>query len=352
MRLKILSWRLLAAFTLTLPVASMASPVGDAIHRPSLQISQPARAVLLSVARAGQRFVAVGERGVVTFSDDGGANWSQAPSPVSVTLTKVAFADERNGVAVGHGGVVLVTSDAGASWVVRLDGRKLAQIALQTAATDLEKQDAERLVSDGPDKPFLDIVLWDSQEMLAVGAYGLAFHSRDGGVSWQSWMNRIPNPKALHWYVARREGQTVLLAGEQGLLATSSDAGVTFRSMDSPYRGSWFAGELKAGGQMLLAGMRGNLWRSKDAGTSWTQFSVPSKASIFATTKLQGGGVLLANQSGLVSIQQDENVRVIEGNPLPPVADIQRLSNGDVLTVGTGGVAVLQVKAASDKGRP
>ena len=62
------------------------------------------------------RIVAVGERGLVILSDDRGASWRQVPSPVSVTLTMVRFADEQHGVAVGHGGTVLTTDDAGTTW--------------------------------------------------------------------------------------------------------------------------------------------------------------------------------------------------------------------------------------------
>src|SRR3989344_304981 len=88
--------------------------VGDALQRPALSVKAPQRAVLLAAAAAGQRLVAVGERGVVALSDDRGVTWQQAACPVSVSLTMVRFADERHGVAVGHGGTGLTTSDAGA----------------------------------------------------------------------------------------------------------------------------------------------------------------------------------------------------------------------------------------------
>jgi len=201
--------------------------------------------LLAGVQPAGARVVAVGERGVIALSDDGGATWRQAPCPVSVTLTMVRFADDRHGVAVGHGGTVLMTSDAGANWVVRLDGRRAAQLAKEAATTPQEQREAERLVSDGPDKPFLDVIVWDATRFLVVGAYGLAFHSSDGGTTWSPWMARLANPKSRHWYMARRAGNALWLAGEQGLLARSTDGGETFQSVASPYQGSWFAGELQ-----------------------------------------------------------------------------------------------------------
>lgn len=110
-----------------------------------------------SAARAGDRMVAVGERGLIVVSDDRSATWRQVPSPVSVALTTVRFADALHGVAVGHGGTVLTTGDGGLNWAVRLDGRRVAQLALDAAKVSgdaLRLKDAQRLVTDGPDKPF------------------------------------------------------------------------------------------------------------------------------------------------------------------------------------------------------
>src|SRR4051794_18073542 len=86
--------------------ACAAEPVGAAIDRPAQAVRAPERAVLLGAAQAGAAWVAVGERGLVLRSEDGGARWQQVAAPVSVTLTSVRFANERQGIAVGHGGTV------------------------------------------------------------------------------------------------------------------------------------------------------------------------------------------------------------------------------------------------------
>jgi photosystem II stability/assembly factor-like uncharacterized protein len=312
--------------------------VGDALQRPALAVKAPQRAVLLSAALAGSRVVAVGERGILALSDDRGASWRQAPSPVSVTLTMVRFADERHGVAVGHGGTVLTTDDAGASWRLRLDGRRLAELAKAAATTPEAQQDAERLLADGPDKPFLDVLMWDAKRLLAVGAYGLAFYSADGGERWALWMDRLPNPKALHWYVARRAGNTLLLAGEQGLLARSDDGGQTFQAMNSPYKGSWFAGELSADGQTVLAGLRGNVWRSSDGGAQWAQLASPVPATITAMAVGADGALLLASQAGVVLRLQGDALVPLKAPPVPMPSALLPLRGGPLLTLGVTGV--------------
>lgn len=332
----VLAGGLLLAALLALPAG--AAPVGDALQRPALMVRSPERSVLLSLAQAGERWVAVGERGIVVLSDDGGQRWRQAPCPVSVTLTAVRFADARRGVAVGHGGAVLTTADGGESWQLRLDGRRVAQLAQAAASTPEARKDAERLLADGPDKPFLDVLLWDAQRLLAVGAYGLAVYSADGGATWAPWSARVPNPKGLHWYVARRSGDTLLLAGEQGQIVRSDDGGASFRAVASPYKGSWFAGELLPDGRVLLAGLRGNVWRSADGGTNWAPIASPMPASITAMLALPGDGWLLANQAGALLRLQGDTLVPLPGAPLAMPAALAARADGKLLVAGLGGV--------------
>lgn len=333
------------ALAITAPAVAGAAPVGDALQRPALAVRQPERAVLLSMARAGDRLVAVGERGIVALSDDGGTRWRQAPCPVSVTLTMVRFADARNGVAVGHGGAVLTTADAGDSWQLRLDGRRVGQIARETASTPEARKEAERLVADGPDKPFLDVIVWDARRMLAVGAYGLVLHTADGGASWTPWMSRVPNPKALHWYVARRQGDTLLLAGEQGQIVRSDDGGSTFRPLASPYKGSWFAGDIQPDGRLLLAGLRGNVWRSTDAGASWQAIANPIPASITAIAA-SGSDWLFASQAGAVLRLQGEALVPVEAAPLAMPSALLAVREGRVIAAGMAGIQPVATAAA------
>lgn len=320
--------------------------VGDALLRPALTLKAPQRAVLLAAAQAGPRSVVVGERGVIAFSDDKGVSWQQASCPVSVSLTMVRFVDDRHGVAVGHGGTVLTTADAGSTWTLRLDGRRLATLAKEAATTPEAQRDAERLIADGADKPFMDVVLWDARRMLAVGAYGLAFHTADGGQTWSPWMDRLPNPKGLHWYVARRQGDALLLAGEQGLLARSSDGGKSFEALPSPYKGSWFAGEVQSDGRVVLAGLRGNAWRSSDGGSTWSQLTSPTQSAITAMAGDGQGGLLLASQAGAVLRLEGDALVPLNVQPVPLPSALLAQRQGPLLALGVAGVTPVVAREA------
>lgn len=330
-----------AGLLLAVGSAIAASPVAEAPQRAALMVKAPARTVLLAAARAGERIVAVGERGIIVLSDDGGQQWRQVPVPVSVSLTAVGFADARHGVVTGHGGIVLVTSDGGQSWTRRLDGREAARIALDVARASGDAAQvaaAERLVADGADKPFFDVVLFDAKRFVVVGAYGLAFATEDGGQRWQAWMPRLDNPKALHLHAIRRSGDTLLIAGEQGLLLRSDDAGRGFRRLVSPYRGSWFTAELASSAEMVVGGLRGNAWRSGDGGLSWTQLATPTAAAITASALAADGTLLLANQAGQVLRAQGHQLVPVGTRTLPPASGLVEASRHQWLAVGLAGV--------------
>lgn len=299
------------------------APVGPALDRPALQVRAPERAVLLAAATSSGGLVAVGERGLAVMRSADGSAWQQRPTPTSVTLTAVRFVDATHGVAVGHGGVVLTTADGGQTWQRRLDGRQIAALVLEDAKASGDAarlKDAERLVADGPDKPLLDVLAWDTQRLLVVGAYGVALHSADGGKTWTSWMGRLPNPRGLHVYAVRRAGDRLLVVGEQGLLLASDDGGATFRALASPYKGSWFTAEMPAADAWVIAGLRGNAWRTVDGGASWQPLAGKATASITASVLDAQGRLLLGNQAGMVLRVDGDSLRPLFDQPLAPIA--------------------------------
>ncbi|MDR7152027.1 photosystem II stability/assembly factor-like uncharacterized protein [Hydrogenophaga palleronii] len=332
--------------------AARGEPAGPdrfhALSQPALRVRAPARSVLLAAAPAGQRIVAVGERGLIALSDDGGVTWRQARQvPVSTTLTAVRFTDPENGLAVGHGGVILSTRNGGEDWQLKADGRTLAlsakaaaqarQAAGDPRAPHLLKE-AELLVQDGPDKPLLDVIHDGNGRAIVIGAYNLIFESTDGGVSWKSAQDRLDNPRAKHLYALRAHGPTWLLAGEQGLLLRSVDGGRTFSPLRVPYEGSWFALAVTAQGEWVVAGLRGNVFYSADAGQSWKQIEGVPPVSIVSATAAPDGSVLLANQSGeLFSTRSGAPALPLGLPPLPPLSQALMMASGEILAVGMGG---------------
>lgn len=347
-----LAMRLLVIGAMLIAQGAGAAPIGDALDRASVAVRAPERAVLLGAAQAGARLVAVGERGLVVLSDDGGRHWSQAVTPTSVTLTTVRFANATHGWAVGHSGVVLATQDAGKSWRRQLDGRQLAQLVLDAALAGGDAkaiQDGERLKTDGPDKPLLDLLVIDQHRLLAVGAYGIALGSEDGGKTWTSWMPRLPNPKGLHLYAARLRGSTLLLAGEQGLVLQSGDAGRSFRRIETPYKGSFFTAELPADDTIVLAGLRGTALRSVDAGVSWSTLAAAMPVSITASALTSDGRLLATNQAGFVLALQGDQMQPVHAKALPPLNGLLPRPGGAVMALTVQGAMPVPTEPGAAK---
>lgn len=344
-----LTLALIAANAVGATTAASAAVVGDALDRPAVVVRDPSHAVLLAAAQAGARVVAVGERGIVLTSDDGARTWRQSPAPVSVSLTALRFADATRGYLVGHGGTVLATTDGGRTWARKLEGRTLAQLELDAAKAGGDPaalKSAERLVADGPDKPLLDVLVQDALRAVVVGAYGIAFATEDGGTTWTSWRSRLDNPKELHLYAVRKRGDMVAVAGEQGLLLVSVDAGKSFKRLTTPYKGSFFTVELPPDGEIVVAGLRGNVWRSTDGGASWGQIASPAPVSITASALRSDGSLVFVNQAGMVLGLKQGVLQPLPSGPLPPLNGVAALSDGALLTVSIHGARLLDAAGA------
>ncbi len=333
----------------------------DVLAQLSVMSGQATHAVLLAVTRAGKRLVAVGERGVLLVSDDNAVSWRQVQLPVSTTLTAVQFVDDQQGWAIGHSGVVLHTTDAGNSWSLQLDGRRAAALELAAAEAQVKSladddnaqrrvSRAQRLVADGPDKPFLALSFSDARHGLVVGAYGLAMHTDDGGQSWQSWMDRIANPQGLHLYAIGQSHSAIYLAGEQGLLLRSLDGGGQFEALDSPYEGSYFSLALESDGAVLVGGLRGKVFRSRDQGAHFEALENPLPVSLGSATRI-GDQLLWVNQAGGV-LRSTDRLSVLQPLPMPPgppLIAIVDAPDGALVGVGFSGVSRLSMPAVGER---
>lgn len=282
----------------------------DPLSQPAVLSSRAQSGVLLSVARAGDRLVAVGERGTILLSDDQGQSWQQAASPVSVSLTRVSFTDAQHGWAVGHGQVVLATQDGGKSWTRQLDGVQAAKLELDAVnghpqASEEQRKQAQRLVDQGPDKPFLDVHFFDAQRGLVVGAYGAIFATQDGGKTWRSRRADVPNPTGRHLNHLLVQGPSVYLAGEQGALFHAAAPDAAFKPIQTPYAGTFFGIFASSQGDLLAYGLRGNVWRNAAGSETWDKVNTPAPVTITAATRLSDGRLVLVDEAGKLLLSAD-----------------------------------------------
>jgi photosystem II stability/assembly factor-like uncharacterized protein len=320
---------------------------------PAEQAPLALKSLLLDIAHAGSRFVAVGERGHVLVSDNRGQTWTQAQTvPTQELLTAVCFSDERHGVAVGHDEVALVTTDAGNSWQ-------------RTHYAPEARQ------------PLLD-VLCNGSDVIAVGAYGTYFVSLDRGVTWtdrkfEATAPPSAKPTGAHGAAPKNgpysddkngsdddiggdfhlnrivgaSGSRLYIAAEAGHLYRSDDAGRTWSELPSPYDGSFF-GVLPLDGDTLLAyGLRGHLYRSEDAGQTWRQISVGTEAMLNDAIRLPSDGVAVVGLSGTVLLSNDNGQTFIlkQQDDRKGLSALLGVGVSELITVGEAGVKAIPIEA-------
>lgn len=318
-------------------------------ERPALMTDEARKSITIGLASAGPRLVGVGERGVILVSDDHGSSWRQVPSPVSITLTAVDFVNRKLGWAVGHAGVILHTKDGGETWVKQFDGVRAAEAIAErvSEATAGMSEDearslrdyADYMVQDGPDKPFLDVLFETEDSGVVIGAFGLAFRTRDGGETWEPWFERIDNPEMLHLYKLSTNGKGLAIVGERGLFLTAKDFEGHFVSHITPYDGTFFTVAPASAGKWVLAGLRGNAFISSATGSNYEQLSLESQASLNGSLALADGTVFLVDQGGNVYRvdAQEGELKPLRLNSLPPLADLVPSGDGTLIAASYRG---------------
>jgi photosystem II stability/assembly factor-like uncharacterized protein len=335
-----------------------------ALNTPSLKVRSFAQVYLVAVTLADRRLVAVGEHGVILFSDDDGASWTQAQVPVDVTLTCVMFSTPQIGWAAGHYGVVLNTTDAGATWTMQLNGIQLNQIALANAqaaaadastpsnaspALDLALHRASMFAERGPDKPLFTMVLLGPQKLLVLGAYRIAMMTEDGGKTWMDWSLRFYDRLSHDLYDATWIGQDIYVAAETGLIFRSSDAGETFLQIAQvtppPVTTTMFGIQGAKDGSIITFGVAGNCFRSTDGGNSWNTVNLGTQDDLIASRMLPDGTILIAQESGGLFASRDNGAIFTQSPDFPqiPIADFQPGLNSDLIFVGPAGPTRMQL---------
>ncbi|HJV26467.1 MAG TPA: YCF48-related protein [Aromatoleum sp.] len=320
------------------------------LDRPAVASSLASQSPMMAVAAAGNRLVAVGQRGHIVYSDDRGSTWKQAEVPVSTDLVAVTFPSEKLGWAVGHGGVVLHSSDGGAHWVKQLDGKQSAELSVRyleaqaatnpDAAVSVARE--KRLQQDGGTQPLMAVFFENESKGYVVGSFNRIFRTQDGGKTWTPLMDRTDNPDELHFYSVVGDHQAVYVAGEGGMVLRFDAGKNRFVAHPLPYQGSVF-GLLKLESDTVLAfGLRGSLFRSANGGGSWDKIALGTSAGITSGVVLPGGEVLLATQGGEVLRSTDQGKTFAAVKPAHSMSyyGIVGSPQGGIVLAGSEGVRV------------
>jgi photosystem II stability/assembly factor-like uncharacterized protein len=328
----------------------------DVLNLPAPLSSRATESNLYGIARAGSRLVAVGQRGIVLYSDDKGRSWSQGQVPVRSVLLDVFFANDNLGWAVGHDGVILHSADGGETWAKQLDGYQLNESGLayygglarenpDNEAYAMVLGEFEFAAEQGADKPFLTVYFADEKRGFAMGAYGFSVATEDGGANWVPVMEH--GPLAFrHVFDYEIVGDRFFLTQEMGYILTGQiGQRASVASIIPFYDGSFYTMTSSEQGDLLVAGLRAAAFRSDDGAQTWELLELPTSASINGSARLADGRIVLVSQNGELLVSDDDG-RTFEVAPLKntfPFSSVIETDPGQLVLVGLGGVLAVSL---------
>lgn len=287
--------------------------------------------LLLGVASAGSRLVAVGQRGHIIYSDDQGKSWTQAKVPTRSLLTAVFFVDAQHGWAVGHDTQILASTDGGVTW-------------------NLQHEELER------ESPLVNVWFENLEHGIAVGAYGTMLETTDGGKTWEDISDLLDNEDGVHLNsIIQVKDAGLLIAAEMGMVFRSQDNGATWETLEPPYDGSLFGAlPLNQSRSLLVYGLRGNVFRSTDFGDTWQAISLPSSTSepfkfgLAGAANLPDGSLVLVGNGGSVAVSHDDGLSfsVVNAPDRQPISGVAPGPEGQLITVGQAGAQLIKPPVA------
>lgn len=180
---------------------------------------------------------AVGDRGIIMATTDGGVTWTRQQSGTDNTLYSVIFVSPGRGWIVGHGGTILSTEDGGATWTQQQSG----------TGDDLSS-----------------VTFVSSEGGWAVGDFGTILSTKNSGATWTQQMGGM-NVELISVFFYSLEhgwaveiGRTIHSTVNSGATWTQQNGtGVLWSvTFSSPQRG-WAVGD------------SGTILSTEDGGANW-----------------------------------------------------------------------------------
>ncbi len=200
------------------------------------RIKPPVHADFYGITRtpSGDLWVA-GDQGTLLRSRDEGGSWQSVQTGIGhLFLNAVSFPSERVGYAVGEGGVILKTTDGGSHW---------------------------SRISSPTKKNLYAVAFWSEEDGVVAGWHKRLFRTGDGGsrftaidIPMQKVTRQKPSFNSL--WAGQRE---ILLAGDHGLLFSSTDEGKTFSQIQTGSLHDLYGVCRTGQGTLAAAGEQGTL---------------------------------------------------------------------------------------------
>lgn len=263
---------------------------------------------------------AVGERGTILATQDGGKTWARQTSGTAYTLRSVDFLDERRGWVVGAWNTVLNTLDGGASWQpltpetsnfpssVKFVDERVGWMAggsgelrrTEDGGRTWTQQRGGSTVGGG-DGGFREggisgLAVLNDRYAWIGGVGGFLAVTEDGGRRWTRFFADIEGIGAV-FFIDERTGW---YAGEKGRIFRTDNRGQTWRRQASPSSSAitdLFFLDRNVG---WAVGASSTILHTTDGGRSWKNEDSGVVKNLVAVTAIDRNSAWAAGQGGII----------------------------------------------------
>ena len=293
--------------------------------RAALMMPKANKAVFLDIATNQGDVFAVGERGIILNSKDGGESWTQLASPVDITLTSISFSSANEAWIVGHESTILHSVDGGATWSIQR-----------------YKPEEEKF--------YMSVNFVSPQSGYVLGTDGELWVTEDGGQKWDVTILSVEEWYQNHLFAVEKVGQTALVAAERGGVFYSKNGLADWQAIPSPYEGSFF-GVNEIANQFLIFGMSGQLYSIDPMSLDWTKVNTGTDQFLLHSVKTADGKqVIIVGRGGVILVinEKGELVKKIEDSSRVDYTAVTVLGDSVYLASMAGGVIKMPLKQLTD----
>lgn len=215
-----------------------------------------------------QTVYAVLADGSVIKTTDGGTSWSTpTPGTVGSFMYNISFVDSLTGFVAGSGGLISKTTNAGATWS-----------AITPPQTNWS---------------YFRVKIVSPTEVYLVGAPDSLYKSTNLGVTWTALpIMPVAGPSDTYiWYSLDKQGSTLILSGDFGIIAKSTNGGTLWTSDNFLLTTQLMFDIQKVPNTstMVAVGrqwtsMQRQVFRSTNMGQNWTAINVPVATDLQAVS--------------------------------------------------------------------
>jgi photosystem II stability/assembly factor-like uncharacterized protein len=230
-----------------------------------------------------------GKEGIVYGTSDGGNGWRQLQTGSQRHVFALEFPTAQRGHGAGDFGAMIHTEDGGATWTA---SRIPEDVQLPESALDTG-------VEPG-DVNLYGLSFGDPDHAWVAGEFGIIAASSDGGLTWKQQQTPI---ESTLFGIRFTDPQHGIAVGLDSVILRTEDGGATWTQIPTPVTGRSFFDVFVRGQQGWIVGDQGTVLRSNDAGATWQLEPLPIKFAanwIRSLSLAPGGRGLAVGSDGLV----------------------------------------------------